>query len=85
MLSTTIVTRENTRSLAIAVEGRQLLELIIPMGPLQRQSPRTRYTLMRYSMEGFSETEVFDSLKEAADGWEEITGERPAAAVELGK
>jgi hypothetical protein len=80
------VTREVTRSLGIAVgEDRQLLELRIPTGPQQGQTARTRYALTRFPVEGPGETEVFDSLEGAADAWEEITGERPAAAVDLGR
>jgi hypothetical protein len=80
------VTREVTRLLGIAVgEDRQLLELRIPTGLQQSQTARTRYALMRFPIKGSGNTEVFDSLEEAADAWEKITGERPAAAVDLGR
>jgi hypothetical protein len=80
------VTREVTRLLGIAVgEDRQLLELRIPTGLQQSQTARTRYALMRFPIKGSGNIEVFDSLEEAADAWEKITGERPAAAVDLGR
>ena len=38
-----------------------------------------------FYIEGLRKAEVFDPLEEAADAWEKITGERPIAAVDLGK
>jgi hypothetical protein len=55
------------------------------MGLQQSQTGGTRYELMRFPIEGLRKTEVFDTLEEAADAWEKLTGERPAAAVELSK
>ena len=86
MLSKRIATREITPLVALVVgDDRELLELKIPMRLQQSQTGGTRYELMRFPIEGLCKTEVFDTLEEAADAWEKLTGERPAAAVELSK